>query len=168
MKFVPNGILELRLKAWFIEATYRDGKRRRLEDRLQDFFEGLLSLAMDVRQAREEAARRERLEKEGERRRKDRGRREEADQRRARRLREDVSNWRLAREIREYIAHAKACSAKPSDAECARDPVSEPFDWALEYADRVDPLVGSEPGVRTENPGATAHREPLHIGLLPG
>lgn len=157
VRFVPNGVLELRLTGGFTDATFRDGKRYRLEDRLEKVFERLHSLASDIKEARAESERRRRKCEEERRLREEEDRRQQEEQQRARELREEVANWRLAREIRAYVAEVRMATTGSCGTQHAQYPIAISLTWALRYADRIDPLNRFRPGAMNAGPESCGH-----------
>jgi hypothetical protein len=82
-------------------------------------------------------------------------RRKEEEAARVKRIQEDMEGWRLARDIRAFVAEAMKMVA---DADCKitkGGPLEESLDWALAYAERVDPLAQLRADLRR----AVAERE---------
>ncbi len=130
-KRVPNGILELRLDGEYTGRTaWKDGKRP-LEACLGEVIGRMPSLAAQNKQGRAEQKRRERAEHEAELRRWRAEERAQKERQREAELRQRVDRWKLARDIREHVAAARTAG---------RFEVSY-LEWALAYADRIDPIA---------------------------
>lgn len=92
--FDSSGILELNIDVWAYGTRkhYKDGKRKRLEDRLNEFIVGLIMNAEQIKrdrieqQKREEQLRRERENREGQQ------RQMEAEKSHQQKLEQDASN----------------------------------------------------------------------------
>jgi len=152
-KYVPTGELALQLTNTAelgVRSRWQDGKRQRLEDLLDDFVGNLSRVALAFklrRQAEEERAaaareaERRRLE-ESLRRREEEERRQE-EERRGKELEHEVTRWRRAEDIRSYVQAALDTLGDAEPANEADRLARERLLWALEYADRIDPLRGS-------------------------
>ena len=143
-ELVPNGVLELVIKSGAylgVRSLWHDGKRKRVEDCLDDFVAHLALMAEAVKQYRAEMerAQRERLEAERRRWEGEQRRREEVE--RARRFEEELARWRLARDVREYVAEVRALVAGACGCIDDGGPLDESLKWAEAYAKRVDPLA---------------------------
>jgi len=128
-----TGALSLALtNAYWIDVrkTWNDAKVQRVEDCLGDFIAYLPVVAEKLKVRRLEEERRDRERQEAERRRQEAEKRRAAEERRIQNLTSTLEQWRLAREIREFVREALALRAHPAGR----------FTWALEYADRIDPL----------------------------
>ena len=133
-----SGILELNIDVWAYGTRkhYKDGTRKRLEDRLNEFIVGLIMNAEAIKrdriaeQVRQERERRERENREG------RQRQLEAEKSNQQKLEQMTSNWQQAQQIRAFIAAV----------EQKRQPIMPSSElagwiiWASSYADKLDPL----------------------------
>jgi hypothetical protein len=166
----PNGRLKLRIDcpdAWRY-GLWHDGKRRRLEDMLDDVLASIAGMreaklrADKARAAAEERRReQERLRLEEEERKKERLRIRMAEQARVDELVADAEAWELSRKIREYIAAWIA--RKEAAANAKITPGSEAdkwIIWALAQADRLDPLTESPPSILDEDPNGDCAPSP--------
>jgi hypothetical protein len=141
-ELVPNGVFELIIKSGAylgVRSIWRDGKRQRVEECLNDFIAHLPVMADAIKQHRAEMerARRESLEAERRRWEDEQQRREEAE--RARKFEEEVARWRLARDVREYVAEIRALIAD-CGAITDESTLDESLRWAEAFAKRIDPL----------------------------
>jgi hypothetical protein len=143
--YVPTG--ELVLKAWHdvgSKSEWADGKRQRVEEKLNEFMIAVVRIADNEIRWQEERAIRERQRQEEERARWERERRQGEENRRGEDLVQLANRWREAELLRTFIATARA---KPGS-----DPETSPSDsqfhrwlrWAESYADQLDPF--SAPG----------------------
>lgn len=106
-------------------TTWNDYATQPLEDQLSDILNGIRGglAAEESRRRADDQARQARREHELER---------EVTVRRAAAVREQVRRWRMAREIRAHCA----------DLHASGMPASDPWlEWALDYADSIDPLA---------------------------
>lgn len=152
--YLPSGNLVFTIKERYgaiIRHSLGDTSRKRIESRLDDFITLLQKTAATwlaqrcqrERQARDDAIRKLRLAEIEEAR--------KAEQRRVDALLADVLNWHKAKQIREFVEAASIASLQPGH--------SVPFDyaspewirWALDQADRFDPLRASPPSVMDQN-----------------
>lgn len=130
---VPNGVLVLRLKnvdRVRVRSEWKDGARKKLEHQLNDFIAHLYSAGETLKEKRieDERAERARLERQIQEHKEYVRRMEE--ERRAKELEGLMDRWRLAGEIREFVQEALSLGADPAGR----------LEWALEYADGMDPL----------------------------
>lgn len=143
VNYVPTGEFELQLhrKDWGLpERTWKDLKRAKVEEQLNDvMIEMIVAVEVernwrrqreeDERQEREEQARRWQREKE-----------KRQEQQKVAELEQLVGNWKRAAEIRDFITQVKTSFT-------ARDTSIEPgseldqwMQWALKFAASIDPL----------------------------
>ena len=133
-----SGVLELNIEVWAhgTRKHYKDGKRKRLEDLMNEFIIGLIMNAEQIKrdrieqQMREERMRQERENREG------RQRQLEAEKSNQQKLEQMASNWQQAQQLRAFIAAV----------EQKRQPIMPSSElagwvaWASGYADKLDPL----------------------------
>lgn len=141
---VPTGRLSLYLRFDSYETGRRhwaEGKRQRLEDRLNEFLGQVYLRAETQRKQREryELARREREEEE--RLRREAAARAQDEERRAKDLSDQVARWRFAREVRRYVREMHAICASVGRRVNPDGPYGALVAWAEEYAERIDPLT---------------------------
>jgi len=148
--YEPMGQLALRLTnvtAPGVRTKWQETKQQRLEEMLPEFVACLSTAALSFkleRKAEEQRAaeaREAEIRRYEERRRRweeEERRREEAKRKEA--LEAEVALWRRAQDIRDYVRTALASlgdgDAMTDDGQSLR----ERLRWALEYADRIDPL----------------------------
>lgn len=130
---VPNGVLVLKLKNLGylnVRKEWKDGARKRLEDQLNDIVAHiyLAGEALKEKRRQDEEAARARVERE--KREYQEYLRRQEEKRKAEELAGLMDRWRLAREIREFVQEALSLGADPAGR----------LEWALQYADSVDPL----------------------------
>jgi hypothetical protein len=161
---VPSGRLVLQINVadahWARggQQTWRDGKTKRVEDRLNSFVVGLLEVAARKKQHEIEEAERERQRQEDYRRRQLEAQRraEIREQQKAERVRvegllQEAGQWRRSRDLRDYI---EAAEHRHLTVVGTIDPDSEFaawLEWAHQQADRLDPLAESPPSILDED-----------------
>jgi hypothetical protein len=138
-EYEPTGILTLAMTG---RSGWRDGKRRRVEDCLNEFVSSLYVQADAIKTNRIEQERRKKeWEREQERRWKEQ-RRQEEEARRAKELEGVIGQWRYAHDVRAYVAEARQMVA---DAELTMNedsPFNKWLQFASSYAEKIDPLCG--------------------------
>jgi hypothetical protein len=160
-KLVPNGIFELSIidaQYLGVRSVWRDGKRRRVEDCLDEFVAQLNVVSESMKRHREELERAQRNRREEELRRfeREQERRQEAE--RVRDFEEELRCWRLARDAREYLSEIGALLSH-TDAEHSNGPaLASSLAWIEGFAKRIDPLTplrdrGSSWGTSQAQPG---------------
>lgn len=130
---VPNGVLVLRLKnvdRINVRQEWKDGARKKLEHQLNDIVAHLYLAAEGLREKRIEDEKAERARVEREKREYQEYLRRQEEKRKAEELAGLMDCWRLAREIREFVQEALSLGADPAGR----------LEWALRYADSIDPL----------------------------
>jgi hypothetical protein len=141
----PSGLLELSLTSGRLlgqRKIWCDGKRQRLEDRLGDFVVGLQAAGEHLMVVHAEDLRRRQASEEAERRRKEEADRRRREQERAERLFSWVERRRQAESLRTL---AREALDELGERDLEIEPgvsLREELDWALGYADRIDPLKG--------------------------
>jgi hypothetical protein len=121
----------------WVHKTWKDGKRRKLEQQLGEIVGGLEVLAETFRLDRIRRAEEERLRAEEARRREEERRRQEEESKRVERLRRDAALWREANLVREYLSALDA--ALPNEE---RTPEFERWlSWAHDKAQQLDPMT---------------------------
>jgi len=138
LDYVPNGRLVLRIKNTYDNRSeWKDGKRKKLEDLIDSFIEGLYAAVAKEKELQKE---RDKL-KEEQRKREELGRLKELEQERIANLEKEAMRWQKGHIIRSYMeAATKAYVQKNGKIE----PGSE-FDkwrtWVSQQVDRLDPLI---------------------------
>jgi hypothetical protein len=141
----PNGRLALRLGArvhWErIRQTWSDSTKHRLENLLNSFVAGMVRAAERQRAERLDRERQEREWAEQRRKREEDERRQAEERQRAERLQQQVDAWDRGRRIRQYVAELKENALPPEKWTIAKVPLVEWMEWALLYADSIDPVA---------------------------
>ncbi len=140
-----SGQLTLGIKTWCdgTRCNWADGKKQRLEHCLNAFVAGLIQAAVR-KQARDLAWERQQRQWEEERRQREeqeRIRREEAARLQA--LEQEVADWQRAARIRAYVEAVRQTAVQSKDAIEAGSELDRWLAWALQQADRIDPLQAS-------------------------
>ena len=140
-EIVPDGRLMLLVKnADFVSTrkVWQDARRQRLEDIIGDFVAHLHVTAAAIRDYRLERERWHREWEEGRRRHEEELERERREREREEAFLAKLDDWERARQIREYVDAARAVVRIDGDVD---EEMLAELDWALEFADRLDPLV---------------------------
>lgn len=133
--YIPNGQLVLRIKnAYGVRGEWKDGKRKKLEDLIDRFIDGLYAAV-----AREKELQKERDQwKEEQHKREEQERLKELEQERIDNLEKEAMSWHRSKIIRSYVDAATAAYIQKNGK---IEPGSE-FDqwkaWANQQADRLD------------------------------
>src|SRR5436309_12723082 len=141
---VPSGRLALRIGSapyTGIRRTVADSTKHRLEDNLNKFVEVLVLGAEKQQSERLQRERQEREWKEKERRRIEEQDRQWREKQRVDRLTHQMEAWDKSRRIREYIADMRASDLNLETWKMGDIPLVEWMEWALGYADRIDPVA---------------------------
>jgi hypothetical protein len=142
---VPSGLLCLTIHSGvylrgFVQQNWRDREKRKLEESLGKFLEGLVRIAA----LKKEHIRRQQLEEQGrlERQKKweEERRRAEAEKQKLERLMNNVEKWHKSRLIREYISAVEGMASTGKYTFNVEGGVESWIKWAKEQADRLDPL----------------------------
>jgi len=127
---VYTGFLVLEIEqAFWSRNRWVDGERRKIEDCLSEFIEGLIEASLIAKRHAEERRQRELEWAE-----RDRLRREEEE--RVKQLNDWITRWRRAREIREFLTEARAAMAPIENGSKA----DRWLQWAEGYAQAMDPF----------------------------
>ena len=135
-----------------LRHKWSDGKQQRLENSLNSVISGMIACATRMAEAaRKEAEEEKRRQAEEKKRQeklrvlKDLAAKIKAEQGRVDAFIQEAADWRGSRLLREYVAAVRA-NAEKNREEC--DPGSERgkwIEWAIQQADRLDPLVAEKP-----------------------
>jgi len=140
----PSGKLNLVIgKEEFrgVRMRWTDGRGHPLETKVDSFVAGLVEAAR-AKKAWQEEREKERIRWEEDRRKEQEASdRRYEEQQRAERLKQQVDDWSRSRRIREYIADMKASALRPETWTISKVPLPEWMEWALRYADSIDPVA---------------------------
>ena len=143
--YSPSGRLALQVHGDSMRSvwrSWRDGKRRKIEDRLNDFVEGL-HLAVEERQEERRqtvirqaqwAEERARQEEEQRRRWEEQHRREQCDK--------EVASWAKSQQLRAYADAVRTAAIRKHGAIAPGSKLDQWLEWAIRYADSLDPSTG--------------------------
>ncbi|MEQ1802611.1 MAG: hypothetical protein ABL989_11865 [Gammaproteobacteria bacterium] len=139
------------------QRTFKDGKRRRLEDQVRDVLHGLHDMALHAKARRKEHEQRERGRREEERLAWERSERRDAELKLINELERQAGAWFRARLLHRYVRAARrALGQTHIEAQRGDEPVDF-FAWAEGYVNQLDPL---HPAARnTDLLGGRAHWE---------
>lgn len=133
-----------------IRHTWSDTDKKRLEDLLNSFVKGLMKAAVYVRTKRLEREKEEREREERRRKIEEIKRLRREEEQRLKILDQQVSNWHQSQTIRRYIeAFREAALRKYGTIEPGSD-IDKWITWAIQQADRFDPLVKNPPSILDE------------------
>ncbi len=120
--------------------TWKDGKRRRLEDQVREILVGLYELALQAKAQRAEREEWERKQRERERLESERSDRRDAEVKLIQELERQAGAWFRARLLRRYIRAARRALGKDSITAKRGEERVDFFAWAQGYVDQLDPL----------------------------
>lgn len=150
----PTGRLTIAIKGddgWGVpQAEWSDGKRKRLEDKLNDAVIGLIYAGMHKKQRRLEAEQRQREHQDLERQRWQKLELIRAEEQRVELLKRQADNWDASQRIRSFVDAVRIVMQNHSDELIDGKPVLEWIGWAFAQADRLDPLKRSPPSILDE------------------
>lgn len=162
-KRVPTGRLVLRIHdadaywAHGCRQSWRDGKKQRLEDRLNSVVSGLVEVAARRKEHEAKLERQARERREQERQRQEEARRRaekreqiKAEQARVNVLLQQAENWRKSQVLRNYIETARLQHLSEHGRIEEGSDFARWLGWAVQQADRLDPLVDSPPSILDE------------------
>ena len=135
---------------WSAVRTWKDGKRTKLEDVLNDVIVGIVAAAEEFRSLVAHWRREEEERHKAELQRIELDRRRATEAALAKEIERQATAWSLARTIREYVSAARAVSHPgllPSDIPGLAPPgmtIDAWLTWAEAYAQRIDPTYPSE------------------------
>jgi hypothetical protein len=133
-----------------IRHTWSDTDKKRLEDLLNSFVKGLIKAAVYVRAKRLEREKEEREREERRRKIEEAKRLRREEEQKLKILDQHVSNWHQSQRIRQYVeAFREAALRKHGTIDPGSD-IDKWITWAIQQADRVDPLVKSPPSILDE------------------
>jgi len=137
----PSGRLTFEIEDWHLRGgrrTWTDGKKKRIENSLNQIIVGLVRTAVAKKEWRVQREEERRRRQEAEQRRRELQRLREEERRREQRLEADAGAWLRARQIRAYVrAAAKVPGRYLPDRWESHD---QWVMWANSYRNRLDPL----------------------------
>jgi len=146
---IPNGDLVLRIRndLGYYRTRWTDGKEQKLEDKINSFIEGLYKAVLwerefDLKREREHREWEEKRRKQEETR-----KLKEQEQAKLNNLKKNAADWHQSRTLRAYIkAATNTYIANSGKIEPGSD-FEKWQTWANQQADRLDPLVESQPSI---------------------
>lgn len=150
--YTATGILSFQIKEeglWDVRKAWSDGKRRKIEDCLNDVIFGFARAAEWKCERRRVLERQEQERREWERVRYQKAQEIRKEEERLKSLNQEVDNWHRSQRIRAYIEAVKY-DAVQQNGEAGAKNVAEWIEWALSHADRLDPLKSSPPSILDE------------------
>lgn len=149
----PSGSLALQVNAnlWNgMRRRWSDSANRPLESSLNSFLAGIVKVAVAVRAERLDHERRDREQKDRERRHKDLFIAQKKEKDRLAWLDQEVASWRKAQEVRAYVEAVRSFGVTTHGRIEPGSEMDRWIKWAMDQADRYDPLVKSPPSVLDE------------------
>lgn len=147
--WIPTDILTLRIRAEYgnsYQQQWQDGRKTRVEDCLNDFVIALHEIVRKRKEWQLQALERERLAAERRKKNEEIRHLQDIELKKIQQLETRVTSWKKAQDIRSFVdAVVNAHSDIWKDNELGKYLV-----WALEQADRIDPLTESPPSVLDE------------------
>lgn len=142
VNYVPAGELELHLsrKQGYAARSWKDGKRTKLEDQLNDVMIALIVEVERARNWRREEEAREKQRREEEKRRWQQEQENRREEQKIRELESMVQNWDRAACIRAFIAAVQATTEGRHGVIEEGSEMAVWIEWALRHADSIDPL----------------------------
>jgi hypothetical protein len=160
--YIPTG--ELVVKAWHnlgSKSEWADGKRQRVEDKLNDFMIAVVGIADHEIRSQEQRVIYERQRREEERLRWERQRLQEEENYRGECLAKLAGRWRDVEFLRQFIAAVRERAAgSPGIAPDSQ--LDRWLQWATNHASRLDPLTGVD-----QLPPPYSRRVPWDTGQTP-
>jgi hypothetical protein len=123
-----------------VDRTWKDGKRRRLEDKIRDILNGLYYLALRAKARRAEHERWARERCERERLERERSQRRDVELKLIHKLECQAGAWFRLRLLHRYIRAARRALGEQHIEAKRGDKTVDFFDWAQDYVDQLDPL----------------------------
>jgi len=148
--YIPTGILSLKINGDGISDTRRtwsDGQKQRLENCLNSFVIGLMKAAEKIKESRIQREKRELEWQERRRRNEELEKMRWEEEARIKTLDKEVSAWSRSQQIRAYTEAFKIAVIKLYGEVVPGGKQDKWLTWANKYADRIDPLIISEPSI---------------------
>lgn len=151
-KYEPTGELALELGASWgsgSRRSWRDGKRQRVEDCLNDFMIGIMASAEEAREFKRVQAQRMREWEEAQQRRIEHQRRAAEEAAKIKALQEAAAAWSRSRELLAFINNVRRVAEDKLNSDAEGEAFTQWLEWAESYATSVDPLGKSLTGLLT-------------------
>lgn len=152
----PSGRLGLEITDLIFDngfrRNWRDGQNQRLENLLDKFIAGMELIAQKKREKEIEHERWKREREEKERRHRERVERYNRESARLSQLKSNTAAWRQSFEIREYVEAVRRKAEENGVCTNEKSEMGQWIKWALEQADRIDPLAEGPPSILDDPP----------------
>lgn len=145
-EYIPTGQLCLSILNLYrggARTNWADTEHLKIEDRLTDFFEGLVEAAAIQRKRKLEAQERERQWAEEAKRRFEREQMQRREQAFLDELLGEAERWQKSQLIRAYIEARRNAAIQKDGVVSPASDLGKWLAWAKEHADRLDPLISS-------------------------
>jgi len=145
--YEPMNMLKLGIIGTYhsdFHKTVADGKRQRVEQRLNEFVVKLEEEAVRRKRHEEHLERQHRIWEKQERRRREREERKRKEIERLKALEEEARNWKRAEDIRAYVAAVEAKTTREHGRIGPDSELGQWIAWARHKADWIDPLVDAK------------------------
>lgn len=149
--YTATGLLSFHIKddaVWDVRKSWSDGKRQKIENRLNDIVFGFAVAAEGKCERRRALERQEQERREWERIRYQKAQEIRKEEERLKELHQEVDNWHRSERIRAYVEAVRLDAQSPG-SESSSD-LSAWIEWALSHADRLDPLKPNPPSILDE------------------
>lgn len=148
--YLPSGRLSLKIDkgTYGFRKSWSDGKKRRVENCLNDVVIALIDFAFKEKSRRAEHERRERERKEYEKLKHEKQEAIRKEKAKLNDLETVAEDWNKSQKLRLFIEAVRQVSDEIRIG--SGEDVSDWLDWATQQADRLDPLVESPPSILDE------------------
>ena len=148
--YLPSGKLSLKIDkdSYGYRRSWNDGKKRRIENCLNDVIIGLIDSAFKEKSRRAENERRERERKEHEKLKHEKQEAIRKEKAKLNDLETVAEDWHKSQKLRAFIEAVRQISDEVTIG--TGEDVNDWLDWATQQADRLDPLAKSPPSVLDE------------------
>lgn len=145
--YEPTGMLKLGIIGTYhsdFHKTVADGKRQRIEQRLNEFVVKLEAEAVRRKRHEEHLERQHQLWEKQERRRREREEQKRKEIERLKALEEEARDWKRAEDIRAYVAAVETKATHEHGRVGPDSELGQWIAWARHKADWIDPLVNAK------------------------
>lgn len=145
--YEPMGMLKLGIIGTYhsdFHKTVADGKRQRIEQRLNEFVVKLEAEAVRRKRREEHLERQRRIWEKQERRRREREEQRRKEIERLKALEEEARDWKRAEDIRAYVAAVETRATHEHGHVGPDSELGQWIAWARHKADWIDPLVNAK------------------------
>lgn len=143
-QYAPTGTLSLKItEVWGdgLQKIWRDRKRAKIENCLNEFIVGLLGVAEAVKSARLKRELEQQAQREAQHTREEEARKRQEELARRQALEQEAVNWAKAQQLRGYLAALKEVLIAKHGEIQPGSPADQWLLWAHQHADRLDPLI---------------------------